>query len=201
MSYRFKEARLLAGITPTELASRLGVSQGTVSNWDNEKKLPSLDTVKVLAELYNVSTDYLLGLDSQTDFDSKPESELISIQALRVFHGKPVWEKSRGWGLVNAIQEIIIFSTGDSIPFDQAGTLYTLPPAFTVGYHGVDPISYPNLSNSSKIWIEPISADEVLRNELKGWYTVHARYAENEFGQRFYFDSYGNKWLAFNMQF
>lgn len=37
-----------------------------------------------------------------------------------------------------------------------------------------------------------------FRNELRGWYKVKARWVENEFGNRFYFDVYGSKWLAFD---
>ena len=36
-----------------------------------------------------------------------------------------------------------------------------------------------------------------LRDELRGWYHIKRRFVENEVGQRFYFDFYGAKWLAF----
>ena len=47
------------------------------------------------------------------------------------------------------------------------------------------------------VWVEPISMDAALRDELRGWYHIKRRFAENEVGQRFYFDFYGAKWLAF----
>ena len=53
------------------------------------------------------------------------------------------------------------------------------------------------IRDSIRVWVEPISKDEVLRQEMRGWYTVKDRFVENEFGQRFYKDTYGNKWLAF----
>ena len=31
----------------------------------------------------------------------------------------------------------------------------------------------------------------------QGWYYIKRRFVENEVGQRFYFDFYGAKWLAF----
>ena len=37
----------------------------------------------------------------------------------------------------------------------------------------------------------------VKREELRGWYHIIRRFVENEVGQRFYFDFYGAKWLAF----
>ena len=47
------------------------------------------------------------------------------------------------------------------------------------------------------VWVEPISMDAALRDELRGWYHIKRRFVENEVGQRFYFDFYGAKWLAF----
>ena len=37
-----------------------------------------------------------------------------------------------------------------------------------------------------------------LLTDIKpGWYHIKRRFVENEVGQRFYFDFYGAKWLAF----
>lgn len=47
------------------------------------------------------------------------------------------------------------------------------------------------------VWVEPVSMDSHLRMELRGWYHVKNRFVENEVGQRFYFDFYDIKWLAF----
>ena len=38
---------------------------------------------------------------------------------------------------------------------------------------------------------------DAMRDELRGWYHIKRRFVENEVGQRFYFDFYGAKWLAF----
>ena len=50
----------------------------------------------------------------------------------------------------------------------------------------------------NEIWVEPISVDTDLRQELRGWYYVKKRWVENEYGNKFYLDAYGAKWLAFN---
>lgn len=47
---------------------------------------------------------------------------------------------------------------------------------------------------------EPISCDTHLREELRGWYRLKSRWAENEYGNRFYLDTYGAKWLAFDQK-
>ena len=53
------------------------------------------------------------------------------------------------------------------------------------------------IKQSDEIWVEPISTDSKLRDELRGWYRIKERFVENEFGNRFYFDTYGAKWLGF----
>ena len=63
MAYRFWEARKRAGLSTLEVAKRIGVSQPAVTYWDNGTKPPSIETLCKLADLYCVSTDYLLGRD------------------------------------------------------------------------------------------------------------------------------------------
>lgn len=51
------------GWSQVELAKKLSVAKQTVSNWENENIQPSIEMLIRLAKLFNVSTDYLLGLD------------------------------------------------------------------------------------------------------------------------------------------
>lgn len=57
---RFKEARLRCGIAQKTVASKLKVSIQSVSNWENDTRAPSRENVIKMAEIYGVSTDYLL---------------------------------------------------------------------------------------------------------------------------------------------
>lgn len=62
---RLKEARKAARMTQTEVAKILGVNQNTYSYWENEKtKIDNVSLAK-LAEIYNVSIDYLLDIAPQ----------------------------------------------------------------------------------------------------------------------------------------
>ena len=58
-------------------------------------------------------------------------------------------------------------------------------------------LSRDEIASYIRVWVEPISKDEALRQEMRGWYTVKDRFVENELGQRFYLDTYENKWMAF----
>lgn len=48
-------------LTQAQLASQLHVSVGTISNYENGVHTPDLDKLQVLADFFQVTTDYLLG--------------------------------------------------------------------------------------------------------------------------------------------
>lgn len=58
---QIKELRLAFGWSQVELARRLNISKQTVSNWENDNIQPSIEMLVHLAEVFRVSTDYLLG--------------------------------------------------------------------------------------------------------------------------------------------
>ena len=60
---RIKELRKEFGLSQVELALRMEVTKQTISNWENENIQPSVDMLVGLANVFNVTTDYLLGLD------------------------------------------------------------------------------------------------------------------------------------------
>ena len=62
LSKRIYELRLSFGWTQVQLAQKLGITKQTVSNWENDNIQPSIDMLTKLAKVFNVSTDYLLGL-------------------------------------------------------------------------------------------------------------------------------------------
>lgn len=62
---RIKELRCAKGITQVELASQLGVTKQCISNWENDNIQPSIDMLMRTAQLFRVSTDYLLGLTDE----------------------------------------------------------------------------------------------------------------------------------------
>ena len=63
LNRNIRTLRLRRGLNQTELASALGVSKQTVSNWENNNILPSIDMLLRLSKFFSVSADFLLGLD------------------------------------------------------------------------------------------------------------------------------------------
>ena len=54
----------MADVTPKELASLVGVSQPTVSDWFNNKSDPSGKRLEKLSEIFGVSRATILGYDA-----------------------------------------------------------------------------------------------------------------------------------------
>ena len=57
---RLQALRQRAGMSQDALAERLGVSRQAVSRWERDETMPETDKVIALAELFGVTTDYLL---------------------------------------------------------------------------------------------------------------------------------------------
>ena len=63
---RLSELRKDKGITQNELAEMLGVSRTTVANYETGNRTPEYDTLARLADIYQVSCDYIIrGISSE----------------------------------------------------------------------------------------------------------------------------------------
>jgi len=79
LSRRIYELRTSFGWTQVQLAQKLNITKQTVSNWENDNIQPSVDMLIKISRIFNVSTDYLLGLtpESYISVDGLPR-EFIS---------------------------------------------------------------------------------------------------------------------------
>lgn len=64
-STNLKELRENKGLTQREIAKLLDISQVTYCNWENDKTEPDLNNLIRLCKFFMVSTDYLLGIESE----------------------------------------------------------------------------------------------------------------------------------------
>ena len=68
------------GMTQKELAEKLGVSRQSVSLWETRKSKPSLEIITLLANLFNVSTDELLGNDMKVKTEENIDLQKANIK-------------------------------------------------------------------------------------------------------------------------
>lgn len=65
ISTKLKELRYSKGYTALYVADFLGITRSAYSNYEQSIRQPDYDILIKLALLYNVSTDYLLGLENE----------------------------------------------------------------------------------------------------------------------------------------
>lgn len=60
---RIKELRLSENLSQKELGLLMTLSQDTISLWENDKSLPSVEDIIKLTKIFKVSSDFILGLE------------------------------------------------------------------------------------------------------------------------------------------
>lgn len=78
---RLKMLRLEKGMTQKALATRLGVGRTTISEYESGNIVPKQDGLLLLAEILNVSVDYLTGV---SNIPFAKSTEYSTIYELRV---------------------------------------------------------------------------------------------------------------------
>lgn len=71
-----KSLRLSHNLSQVQLASALNVSKQTVSNWENNNILPSIEMLIKISKYFSVSADFLLELDNRSYIEITGLSEI-----------------------------------------------------------------------------------------------------------------------------
>jgi len=66
------------GLTQEELASSLGISRAALSHYEKNRREPDTETLGKVADLFQVSIDYLVGRTSQSNVTLDPEVRQFS---------------------------------------------------------------------------------------------------------------------------
>lgn len=64
-SKHIKELRSSLKLTQSEFAKEIGTTQATLSSYENSSKFPSVDLLITIAQKYNVSIDWLCGIQNE----------------------------------------------------------------------------------------------------------------------------------------
>ena len=75
-SERLKNLRKQAHLTQVDVAEKLGISQPAYASWERGTKKPTQDNLVKIAQILNVSVDYLVG-NSQEKSDDLDNIELL----------------------------------------------------------------------------------------------------------------------------
>ena len=61
---RLRELRIEKNLSMKQLAKALNTTDAAISNWENEINEPKISYLKAIAKFFNVTADYLLGLEN-----------------------------------------------------------------------------------------------------------------------------------------
>lgn len=64
---RFRQCRIEAGMNQSTAAKLAGISQQSISAYENGSRIPLADAIIAMARVYGVSVDYLLGVSDSRD--------------------------------------------------------------------------------------------------------------------------------------
>lgn len=79
---QLKQLRQANRLSQVQLARSLGVSKQSVSNWENDNLIPSVELVIKLSQFFSVPTDWLLGLEQRKyiEVTGLTEEEIAHLQ-------------------------------------------------------------------------------------------------------------------------
>lgn len=95
MGSKIRDLRKEKRLSQTELGKLIHVSQQTVTAWENNKAEPTSSAVVQLAEVFNVTTDYLLGRPEKHEENHEELDLEIALDNAHSFSGKPLSEHDR----------------------------------------------------------------------------------------------------------
>lgn len=81
LAENIKKLRMQKHLTQTQLAYRLGVGTSIISAYENQDRLPSISMLIKLSYEFNVTIEYLLGLNKNKTIDV---SDLTDAQILAI---------------------------------------------------------------------------------------------------------------------
>lgn len=74
LGQRIKELRQQKHISQEKLGNILHVSKVSISGYENDTREPSTESIKAIANYFNVTTDYLLGVHQTPIWANKKDS-------------------------------------------------------------------------------------------------------------------------------
>jgi len=102
---RIKELRDEKNMTQIRLSIELGVSQETVSAYEIGKHYPSVKSLMLMAELFGVSMDYIMGISTVRNAvleEGLPDSE---VKLLRLYRQLDKLKKEKTYAYMQGLSD------------------------------------------------------------------------------------------------
>ena len=80
LGQRLKRLRHIRGLSTRDIAEKLQIGKGTISNYESNTRRPKYEMLKVLADFYGVTVAYLLGEEQEP----KPKKDFTTDELLDI---------------------------------------------------------------------------------------------------------------------
>lgn len=94
---RLRDLRIQKGLSQIELGKKLGLSNSTISMYERGEREPDFENLDLIADFFNVDTNYLLGKEIGSTYYLDPETAELA---------KEVAERSELKVLFDAVKDV-----------------------------------------------------------------------------------------------
>ena len=136
---RLKQLRNEYGILQRDLAEQLNLSQQTISLYESNKRQPDYDTLRTIAEFFNVSTDYILGITNirePINIITDTSDEYIVEEKFKIYNTSK--ERIKALEILDKIYELSPESQEDVIKYIEMCKLWEQQKKNLQGSDGLD---------------------------------------------------------------
>ena len=198
---KIKMLRTNKGLRQSDFARELSIFMGrkkeyklvTVSSWETGYKMPPLNTLRNIADFFNVDISELIGntelktpviTEDTNSAEAHINANMVNIDRIAFYHNQPLYcifkDKSRKdeWSLCDCNKQQLIFIDREPITFEQLTekrddiSLYTIQP-----YGSIEKerriersLTVPKIKAADKVWVEMNTFDDFVRARYNGWY-------------------------------
>lgn len=121
---KIADYRKKAGLTQTQLADHIGISQNTLSQYETGKRNPDIKTVEMLADYFSTSINSILGIKDPPADPSGDKPALWAIRKISVVSGVEDCNVllAAGWKLLHIGEDRTSYNDGTC----SSSVVYTL---------------------------------------------------------------------------
>ena len=77
---KIKQARKESGLSQEQFAEKMNVSRSAVAKWETDKGIPDINNLKTMAQLLDISIDYLLDDGTKIQFNETTTKQAIFLK-------------------------------------------------------------------------------------------------------------------------
>lgn len=188
---RIASERCKLNMNQAQLAQYMSETSGkgktiqAISHWETGRRVPDEKSIKIMAQLFDVTPEYLLGFTDDPTSHKRTKRDvdiLIKPEEYNNFDGKVVYIEFHNYAEIN--QPAIVNQEKQSFVLKNGLIKFTNPSIKAVYISEPEYINYRSIygdfpidmntlysHNQNLFWIEMISPSEAVRQRYNGWYS------------------------------